>query len=448
MLTFQDNGARLHNPGRGWVLYYYANSLKYYKQDIDNYSDEMLLSLPCRVVYFRIAWSLLEPSRGVFNWGLIEAPLERFRRLGFRFALRVTASENQPDQPYATPRWVFDLGARGHRFDPGHPGRPNSVAGRNMEPDFGDPVFLRELERFLQAYAARFDGTQDLEFVDVGSFGVYGEGHTVSSTQQAYSADVVLRHVELHRRYFTRTLLVANHNFADRDPSTGRDLALVRDCALRGLAFRDDSILISGGHRAYYDHAMAADFFPARPIILETGEYSSRQQQELWSDSALEQAVLHYRASFLGAYWHPVPYFRLHAALAERIDRRLGYRLYFEQVKIAGDDWNSSGCGSVQALVVNQGVAPPTFPVEIVASLLHNTQELELAAVPLTFVDSEHGSAQRQQQVELRWQVPPCLAAGMATLCLKIRVKDGRALELPHDGVLPHGLLPIGAVQL
>ena len=41
--------------------------------------------------------------------------------------------------PYATPKYVFDAGAAGTQFT-------------CMEPDYGDPIYLEKLERFMAAY--------------------------------------------------------------------------------------------------------------------------------------------------------------------------------------------------------------------------------------------------------------------------------------------------------
>ena len=65
--------------------------------------------------------------------------------------------------------------------------------------------------------AQRYDGNPEVAFIDVGSFGVWGEGHTFASTAKPYSAETVRRHIDLHTKHFKKTLLAANDDFALHD---------------------------------------------------------------------------------------------------------------------------------------------------------------------------------------------------------------------------------------
>lgn len=356
---YSDNGAALKNPGMGWMIYYYANSLKYYKRDIDSYSDEFISSLPgVTVIMLRLAWSFLQPRRGQYVWGYLDEPIRRFSKLGLRVAIRITCSENQSDQPYATPRWVYDDGAKYVRFDAGHPGKRNVVSGTNFEPRFDDPVFLLHLEEFVKGLAARYDGNPFVEFIDVGSFGVYGEGHTVSSSQEEYSQDVVIRHIEIYRAAFRKTRLIANHNFADAAPSVGRSMKAIQRAASLGLGLRDDSIMISGGRRAFYDSEMSDSFYRSAPIVLETGEYSSRVRRGLWDNGVLVRAVRAYRASYVGAYWHPREYFRENNAVIQEVSQFLGYRLRLIDQPVLMLSSEKSKPVVLRLSLENGGVAP------------------------------------------------------------------------------------------
>ena len=83
--------------------------------------------------------------------------------------------------PFATPEWVRKAGARGFLYQFGS-GR--SEAGNLWDPDFGDAIFLEKLDRFLGAMSARYDGNPNIAFVDIGSFGLWGEGHTFMSSRE------------------------------------------------------------------------------------------------------------------------------------------------------------------------------------------------------------------------------------------------------------------------
>ena len=77
------------------------------------------------------------------------------------------------------PSGCKNAGAKGtfYKFGEG----PNDK-GDSWDPDFADPIFLGKLDRFLAAMAARYDGNPNVAFVDIGTFGLWGEGHTFISS--------------------------------------------------------------------------------------------------------------------------------------------------------------------------------------------------------------------------------------------------------------------------
>jgi hypothetical protein len=162
-------------------------------------------------IYLRIPWSYIEPREGEFNWSVVDTPMQRFVPRGLKACFRFSCSESWME--YATPEWVKEAGARGYRFTPG---RGVSPDGPYWEPDFDDPVFLEKLNAFLAAAAARYDGHPDVAFIDVGSFGVWGEGHTWASTGKAYPNSTVIRHIDLHLEHFRRTRIVGMDDFLSR----------------------------------------------------------------------------------------------------------------------------------------------------------------------------------------------------------------------------------------
>jgi hypothetical protein len=107
---------------------------------------------------------------------LFDTPAQR-AWLSKQIAIRVSARKVGF---YATPKWVQDAGAKGTDFEFGKGPKPG---GPLWDPDYLDPVFLAKLDRFLAAMALRYDGNPNVAFIDVGSFGMWGEGHTGFSSQ-------------------------------------------------------------------------------------------------------------------------------------------------------------------------------------------------------------------------------------------------------------------------
>ena len=278
----QDTGEALANPGMGWVLHHYDNIAFNYGGKLEP-SDTVDDFPGVTTVYLRIAWSHLEPKEGRFCWSVLDTPAQRWHDKGKRISLRISCCESF--MRYATPAWVEKAGAKGHNFKPGTGVDPN---GPYWEPDYDDPIFLEKLDHFLAALAERYDGNPEVDFIDVGSFGVWGEGHTFWSTKIPYSAETIRTHIDLHTKHFKKTLLAANDDFA----SHGRGRQTIEYAAAGGLTLRDDSILVQGGDNAYFNANFASLFWEHVPFVLE-----SRRLGHLHGDVA----PLPYRGEDVGA---------------------------------------------------------------------------------------------------------------------------------------------------
>jgi hypothetical protein len=153
MWLLEDNGKALRNPGMGWVFHYYDDKLEEYGRELP--PGDTLDEFPgMAVAYMRLPWSLIEPERDRFHWDVIDIPAQQWLRSGKRIALRFTSAESGAPT-FATPEWVKRAGASGYYFEPG---KGVVATSQHWEPDYRDPVFLAELDRFLRAAAARCDG--------------------------------------------------------------------------------------------------------------------------------------------------------------------------------------------------------------------------------------------------------------------------------------------------
>jgi hypothetical protein len=315
-----DHGRALVNPGMGWQVQHYDNDIRRYTLDLDP-SDRLDDFPGIGSAYIRLAWSYIEPEEGRFNWPIVDTAVQRWTSQGKQVAFRFTCAESHRDQPYATPEWVRKAGAKGHFFDPSKGLVEN---GPMWEPDYDDPVFLDRLDHFLAAAAARYDGSPEVAFIDVGSFGVWGEGHTGSSTRLPYSAATVRRHIDLYRKHFRKTLLAANDDFSNQ----GRGLEVIEYARRLGLTLRDDSILVSPAPRASHHAYLAVNFWPQVPVVLEPEHFGGSRDRGNWKDgSQFLQAIEDYHASFATIHWYPRKFLEANRELVDRINLRLGYRL-------------------------------------------------------------------------------------------------------------------------
>jgi len=313
-----DTGVGLANPGLGWVLHYYDNNIGNYGSRLAP-SDTVDDFPGLQVIYLRLAWSFIEPEEGRFEWSIVDTPAQRWIARGKQIAFRFTCSETPV--PYATPKWVEDAGAKGHRYTPGKGIDPE---GTHWEPDYDDPIFLEKLDRFLAAAGARYDGRPEVAFIDVGSFGVWGEGHTFHTTKLGYTAETVIRHIDLHRKHFPNTLLAANDDYVSQD----RGQASIDYAAAQGLTLRDDSIMVQPPPRSWYHGDLAQAFWPTVPVILESEHYGPSKGRNAWGDGSLYlQAVEEYHASMASIHWWPHEFLDEQRPVIDAINQRLGYRL-------------------------------------------------------------------------------------------------------------------------
>ncbi|MDD4540430.1 MAG: DUF4832 domain-containing protein, partial [Lentisphaeria bacterium] len=221
-----------------------------------------------------------------------------------------------------------------------------------------DPVFLEKLDNFLRAFAARYDSNPDVAFVDIGSFGLYGEGHTRFSSKLPREREVecLKRHIDLHVKHFKRTLLALSDDTDGGDNLSG-DWPVMRYALERGVTFRDDSLFVRAAPKAWFHDGMAALFSPTRPIILETQHYHMATKIKAWDMALLLKAVEDFRASYLSIHGWPDVIYTNHTADIEAINRRLGYRLmpravtFPDEVRI-GEPFEAS------VTWANAGVAP------------------------------------------------------------------------------------------
>lgn len=353
IVTLQDTGKALVNPGMGWTMHFYSNIPSNYGSKLE--PEDTLDDFPgLSTVYLRIPWAFLEPEEGKFNWAMLDTPAQRWIAKGKKAAFCITCSENWI--PFATPEWVKNAGAKGTFYIFGKGPDPN---GKLWDPDFEDPLFLEKLEKFLKAMSARYDGNPDIAFVDIGSYGLWGEGHTHMSSQVSKEREypIMCKHIDLHLKYFKNTLLCISDDFAGHDKPGAR--FPITDYALsKGVSLRDDSIMVQPPPRSWYHAEMAQAFWPLFPVILEHEHYGGSKERGAWGDgSLLLKAVEDYHAAYLSIHWWPHEFLKENREIIDKINLRLGYRLQLREIDLPKTikigDWFM-----VETRWANAGVAP------------------------------------------------------------------------------------------
>ena len=149
------------NPGQGWMR-----------------TNDKQGPFPSTVHYARFNWADLEPVQGKYNWDLIDSYVQQAKADKSCFSLRVITCSSHSKGYYTTPKWLFDLGCKGNEYVQGDGQASGGAQIPRIEPNYADPLYLKHQGALVAALAARYDGNPNLAFVDIGSYGNWGEWHS------------------------------------------------------------------------------------------------------------------------------------------------------------------------------------------------------------------------------------------------------------------------------
>jgi len=382
LTPLQDATRVLINPHKGWYHHFPDNHP-------DKYAiarDEDLLDFPgMDHLYIRLAWAYLEPKEGQFDWAVIDRIIEKWTAHGLGIALRISCKETGSDrieQQYATPRWVMEAGAQGGHYRMGKAVGPDGP----WEPAFDDPVFLVKLDRFLAAFAARYDAQPWLRYLDIGSIGDWGEGHCWAGSRKDMSFAVRKLHVDLHLKHFKRTQLVISDDYVHALKDPGERAVLHQHILANGISYRDDSILVNSYLQGMSDTFTVrsptyfADAYPQTPTVFELEHYGTVKKQGNWEGRA-ESAVAKFgkgktgpdffrgaldllHATYIGYHGYANEWLADNPELTRELLNKCGYWLFPTTLELP--EFLVAGAAVPLTLTVeNRGVAPPYAPYEL-----------------------------------------------------------------------------------
>lgn len=248
-----DESRLVANPHKGW--YHHLYDINPQKYGIDNTETNIISQgrFPnLDHLYVRLSWSYFNPNENEYDWSYIDNTITNYCiRYNLGLSLRIpcrttgavgqlvedcihfstdadvlvtncrysetqnyikTSNTNYGDQRsydtahdcyFATPYWVVKkIG----NTKPYGSVICDAGSGRfSWIPDYGNKVFLEELEKFHKALVKHLqdkDYVKYLRYVDVGSLGDWGEGHTSSSTKTQIDDEVIKEHYDLYQRCY------------------------------------------------------------------------------------------------------------------------------------------------------------------------------------------------------------------------------------------------------
>lgn len=353
---YWDSSVVCSNPHKGWEFHFFDNGITRYQDHLK--PGDYLEDFPgLRTIYLRLAWSYLEPEEGKFNWELIDTVINRWTEKGYNISFRITCKETHY-MVFATPEWVMKAGAKGSFRD--------ETKKKNWEPDYGDPIFLEKLENFHKAFAARYAGKSWLEYIDIGSIGEWGEGHTAYSGWHDVPVEVVRKHIEMHRRCYPDNVLIISDDYLEqRDLDDGADLEILDICMKNHIGFRDDSscvywyTILGFGYSNIRSPEIFDMVWEKIPVVLEADHYNSIKKYKLWDEGRrFEKGIEETHASIIGFHHWPREWLSENQALAEKLANKCGY-WYFPKYAILPDTLRrNSDHNYLRMTWENHGVAP------------------------------------------------------------------------------------------
>ena len=119
--------------------------------------------------YVNLTWRELEPIQGMFNFARMERGWGDIPATGKRVGFRVSAAMPGEAGHADIPQWLVDQGVRMRTYE------IDGASG--LAPDWDDPKFLAAHHDFIAALGARYDTDPRVAWIDIGSYGFWGEWH-------------------------------------------------------------------------------------------------------------------------------------------------------------------------------------------------------------------------------------------------------------------------------
>ena len=411
VVCFNEVTTLLSNPGQGWMSH--PNTVERF---------------PCSVVYLRFNWDDLEPEEGHYNWKPIDDAIAASKSRGAALAFRVETANAHSKGSYCSPKWLFDLGCKGFQYtiDSADPMKGNRGISR-MEPDYSDPIYLAKHGEFIAALGKRYNGSPDVEFLDIGSYGIWGEWHT----QHPASIAVRRQIVDMYLHAFPTTPLVFM-----TDDAEVLDYALAHGTGMRrdgvGSPTHEQNWI---GSRKYAGVTGMSDAWKRAPIVFEWyGDYDYLKSRG-WSFDSAVNFMLNNHVSIINDNFGRVPSQAM--PQLEKLARLAGYRFVLREIDHEKFVQRGS-CLGIKMKWANMGVGKLYHPFKLRISLCN--------AAGLTVFTTTVGNADPQEwlpgerNVMASLPIPTDLSPGEYTLAVAItdptnlRPPINVAIDAPQNG--------------
>lgn len=317
-------------------------------------------------------WNKLNPQNGVYDWTELDKLLDACEKNGLGYALRVLPytpsfikSNDTPTEEYDwTPPFVYEMGAKKNTAT------LQGKGYRAQVPVWDDPIYLQAAKDFGTALAEKYDGDPRIEYIDIRSFGEWGEWHVSHLEGSEMPSDEIQMDMLKHyASVFKKTLLVL--------PSSGMGDVYTYALSL-GITKRDDGFIGIPGR----PDSLVRTYKAGLPTIAENiagyttmlnfndiipGGYLKWTPQR-WIDAITTAHLTYYvlDQDSDDAY----TFYLENKALADSMTKVIGYnfKILSAELKTITDPMATTS--TLNMTVKNTGVAPCFFDVYMIAEFV------------------------------------------------------------------------------
>ncbi len=325
-----ENFDLLLNPGKGFVKYY-----DYEAQYADKFST----------VYIRYDWNDIQPKQNQYNWGAIDWEISQCIAQGKKFAFGVMCANtnrsihNADKGKYVTPKWVFDAGASKRTINATYWETGQTI--KQVIPVWTDSIFLSKLNAFVAALGARYNGNPNLAFVDIRSYGNWGEQHLYELGGVDLTSNQLKNfYIQPYKNAFPDTQLI--NPWGETFYNDTYDWAVDE-----GVGMRSDGIFkYSNGSETTRAHQKA-------PSVFEyTANYSWLTSEGYWNPDTLLSYIEIGKPSYVQ---FDNAMYDANQTLYTTVANRMGYHFVIKNVKFP-KDISANESFSLETSILNKGV--------------------------------------------------------------------------------------------
>jgi hypothetical protein len=357
--SIASSDPELSNPMRGQYLWLGVPAYPAGWPDVDSYE--------------RWNWAQLEPSHGNYQWSLIDDEIAAAKARGGRFGMRIMAlCQGCADHTYMNAQTSVpdDMVPAVNPLIGAAPGDTTQY----LIPDWNSDGYFTRLTELLTAIANRYKNDPHFAWMDVSSYGNWGEMHLypftqpggpyTNSTQTPITDANAQRLVNLNTSLFSNKLLVVN---AEQQSALATAVASVTPpVGIRVDCLGSDAL--AGGGQAIAAVTGAANRWQTAPFITEWCQTNlGTSGMDLFVQG--EAQVRQYHVSMLSSgNFATKPATTAETTAFRQANVEAGYRLRAQSVTVTFDP-SRRGALAVDVSWVDDNVAPTYLAWNVVVGL-------------------------------------------------------------------------------